>query len=423
MMARTQSMSAATGQPEAAETRGPLSGVRVVDLTAVFLGPYCTQVLGDMGADVIKVESPDGDIVRGIGPARHHGMGPIHLSVNRSKRSLVLDLREPAGRAALLKIAAGADVFVHSMRPQAIARLGLTYGEVSAARPDIVYCAAYGFGEDGPYAGKPAYDDMVQGASGIAAVQGQMHGEPEYVTTVIADKTTGLSAAYAIVMALYHRQRTGEGQAIEVPMFETMVSYLLVEQLYGMTFEPTVGSAMYPRATSRYRRPYPTADGHICVVVYTDKHWEKLFELAGRPELVDDDRFRTISGRTQHIDELYKLVGEVIERRTTREWLQAFEEADIPAMALNSPEDLLDDPHLVERGFIRTLAHPTEGAIRTVGIPVKFSRTPGGIDRLAPTLGQHSGEVLAEAGYSDSDIDALVEAGVTIRPQAAGAGA
>jgi crotonobetainyl-CoA:carnitine CoA-transferase CaiB-like acyl-CoA transferase len=401
---------------------GPLAGVRVVDLTAVFLGPYCTQILGDMGADVIKVESPAGDIVRGIGPARHEGMGALHLGVNRSKRSVVLDLRQPAGREALLKIAAGADVFVHSMRPGAIERLGCSYETVAAARPDIVYCAAYGFGEGGAYAGKPAYDDIVQGGSGFAALQGLVSGEPQYVTTVVADKTTGMAAAYAIAMALYHRERTGEGQAIEVPMFETMVSYLLVEQLYGMTFEPPLGNATYPRTTSPHRRPYRTADGYISVVVYTDAQWQRFFRLAGRPDLLDDDRFGTIAGRTQHIDDLYRVVGELLRPRPTAEWLRLLEQADIPAMAVKTTDELLEDPHLEDRELIRTVDHPTEGAIRSVGIPVSFSRTPGRVERMAPLLGEHGPEVLAEAGYSEAEIDELVQAGITVKPDLERAG-
>jgi crotonobetainyl-CoA:carnitine CoA-transferase CaiB-like acyl-CoA transferase len=402
---------------------GPLTGVRVVDLTSVFLGPYCTQILGDMGADVIKVESPAGDIVRGIGPARHEGMGPLHLSVNRNKRSVVLDLRQPSGHDALLRIAAGADVFVHSMRLQAITRLGLGYEEVAGARPDIVYCAAYGFGEEGSYAGKPAYDDIVQGASGIAALQGLRNGEPEYVTTVIADKTTGLAAAYAIAMALYHRERTGEGQAIEVPMFETMVSFLLVEQLYGMTFDPALGDATYPRTTSEHRRPYRTADGHISVVVYTDEQWQRFFRLAGRPDLVDDERFGTIAGRTEHIDDLYRVVGDLIRPRTTAEWLRLLDEGDIPAMAVRTTDELLADPHLADRELIRAVNHPTEGPIRTVGVPVGFSRTPGRVERMAPLLGEHGPEVLAEAGFSEAEIDDLVHAGVTVKPDLERAGA
>jgi crotonobetainyl-CoA:carnitine CoA-transferase CaiB-like acyl-CoA transferase len=404
---------------EAAElqaVRGPLTGVRVVDLTSVFLGPYCTQILGDMGADVIKVESPVGDIVRGIGPARNAGMGPIHLNVNRSKRSLVLDLRQAAARTAVLKLVETADVFVHNMRPHAIARLGLTYEKVSAARPDIVYCVACGFGQDGPYAGKPAYEDIVQGAAGLAAVQGQAQPEPGYVKTAIVDKTCGLVAAYAIAMALYHRERTGEGQAIEVPMFETMVSFVLMEQLYGMTFEPAMGGATYPRLVSCDRRPYRTTDGYICVLVYTDRHWAKLFELVGRSDLTADDRFRTIAARTDNTDELYAFLARLLEQRSTREWLELFEQADIPAMPLNSVEDLLHDPHLAERDFIRNVTHHSEGEIRTVGIPVKFSRTPGRIERLAPRLGEQSRELLAEAGFSAAEIDALIEADVTIGP-------
>ncbi|MEA2386600.1 MAG: hypothetical protein QOJ22_774 [Thermoleophilaceae bacterium] len=400
-----------TAEPDPA--RGPLSGVRVIDLTSVFLGPYCTQILGDMGADVVKVEPPTGDVVRRIGPARNEGMGPIHLSVNRNKRSLVLDLQTPDGREALLKLIATADVFVHSMRAQAIERLGLDYDAVRAVRDDIVYCGAYGFGQDGPYARKPAYDDPVQGATGIAALQGHAQGEPAYVTTVIADKTTGLAAAYSIAMALYSRERNGEGQMIEVPMFETMVSYVMVEQMYGLTFEPAIGSATYPRSTSPFRRPYRTSDGYICVLVYTDRHWDAFFRRAERPDLLEDERFRTIAGRTENIDELYSVLAELIEGRTTAEWLKLLDEADIPALPLNSIEDLLEDPHLTARDFIRTVEHPTEGTIRTVGIPVKFSGTPGSIDRLAPTLGQHSAELLAEAGYSTEEIDGLAQTGVT----------
>lgn len=403
---------------EVPAVRGPLTGVRVVDLTSVFLGPYCTQILGDMGANVIKVESPVGDIVRGIGPARTAGMGPIHLSVNRSKRSLVLDLQQAAARAALLKLVETADVFVHNMRPQAIARLGLTYEEVREARADIVYCGAYGFGQDGPYASRPAFEDIVQGAAGLAAVQGQP--EPRYVKTAIADKTGGLVAAYAIAMALYHRERTGEGQAIEVPMFETMVSYVLLEQLYGMTFEPAIGGATYPRLLSCDRRPYRTTDGYICVLVYTDRQWARLFELVGRSDLTADDRFRTIAARTDNTDELYAFLAALLEQRSTREWLELFEQADIPAMPLNSVEDLLHDPHLAEREFIRTVTHHSEGEIRTVGIPVKFSRTPGRIERLAPRLGEQSRELLAEAGLSASEIDGLIEAGVTVVPVSEG---
>jgi crotonobetainyl-CoA:carnitine CoA-transferase CaiB-like acyl-CoA transferase len=407
---------ATSGEAEREAVRGPLSGVRVIDLTSVFLGPYCTQILGDMGADVIKVESPVGDIVRGIGPARHPGMGPIHLSVNRSKRSVVLDLSRPEGRTVMLKLAKTADVFMHSMRPQAIARLGLTYEEVSAARRDIVYCGAYGFAQGGPYADKPAYEDIVQGAAGIASVQGQSEEAPGYVKTAIADKTSGLVAAYAIAMALYHRERTGEGQAIEVPMFETMAAYLLMEQLYGMTFEPAIGGPTYPRLVSPDRRPHRTTDGYICVLVYTDRQWRRLFELVGRLDLMEDDRFRTISARTENTDELYEFLGELIARRSTSEWLELLAEADIPAMPLNSVEDLLRDPHLTQRGFIRQVTHPTEGEIRTVGIPVRFSRTPGQVDRLAPRLGEQTREVLAEVGYSTSEIDELVESGVTGAP-------
>lgn len=397
---------------------GPLAGVRVLDLTSVFFGPYCTRLLGDMGADVVKVEPPQGDIVRRIGPSRNADMGAIHLGVNRNKRSLVLDLRNERGRASLLRLAEGADVFIHNVRPKAIARLRLDYDDVAAVRPDIVYCTACGYGQGGPYSDFPAYDDVVQGAAGIAAVQS--HGKPdmEYVNTVVADKTSGLAAASAIAMALFHRERTGEGQAIEVPMFETMAAYLLLEQQYGLTFEPAIGGPVYPRSTSPDRRPYRTADGHICIVVYNDTHWKRFFELAGRSDLAADPRFVTIAGRTENIDELYRLVSEIMPQRSTADWLQALLGADIPAMALNTVEDLLADPHLNAAGLFELHEHPTEGAIRTIGVPVKFSKSPGGVERLAPTLGQHSREVLVEAGFESSEIDALHSSGVTSSPAA-----
>jgi len=407
-------------RPERGETgrrSGPLAGVRVLDLTTVLLGPYATQILGDMGADVIKVEAPAGDPLRAVGPARHAGMGAVFLNANRNKRSLALDLKNPAARRALLRVAESADVFVHSMRPQAIARLGLAYEDVAAVNPRIVYCGAYGYSKDGPYGHLPAYDDMIQGASGLAALQGRPDGRPRYAATVIADKTVGLSVVYAVAMALFHRERTGEGQAVEVPMFETMVSFLMVEHLYGLTFDPPEGGTGYQRILSPDRRPYATVDGYVCVLPYTDRQWASFFEIVGRPDLARDDRFADLSGRTRNVDALYAALAEILATRTTHEWLTAFEAAAIPAMKVNEPDDLPADPHLAATGFFRTVEHPTEGRLRTAGIPVSMSATPGGIDRPAPRLGEHGREVLAEAGCGDDEIAALAAAGVLVEPR------
>ncbi|MEE8247775.1 MAG: CoA transferase, partial [Alphaproteobacteria bacterium] len=263
---------------------GPLEGIRVLDLTAYLLGPFGTQILGDLGAEVIKVEPPEGDIMRRLGPSRHDGMAAVFLNLNRNKRSIVLDLKRAAGREALLRLAVGADVFIHNMRPKAIAALDLGYAAVSAANPKIVYCGTYGYRHDGPYGDKPAFDDMIQGASGMAALVGRQSGEPGYVPTAFIDKTVGMAAAYAILAALFYRERSGEGQELEVPMLETMVQFIMVEHLYGLTFEPPLGGAGYPRMLAPQRRPYRTRDGHICILPYTDRQWRRFLELAGRPE-------------------------------------------------------------------------------------------------------------------------------------------
>lgn len=375
------------------------------------MGPYCTQLMGDMGADVIKVESPDGDGTRYIGPARNTGMGGVFLNLNRNKRSVVLDLKDERGREALLELARSCDVFIHSMRPQAMERLGLGYEEVRAVNESVIYCGACGFGAGGEYSHKPAYDDMIQGACGLAALQERVAGEPQYVASVVADKVTGMAALQSILAALYYRERTGRGQAVEVPMFETMVSFVLVEHLYGRSFEPAMDEAVYPRPASPHRKPYPTKDGHVSLLAYTDKQWSRFFEIASRPELAQDERFLSLAKRTKNIDELYRIVGEVTRARTTGEWLQSLDAADIPALPVNTTEDLLTDPHLEEVGFFELAEHPTEGTIRHTGVPTNFSETPGRIARYAPRLGEHSIEILSEAGM---DTTPFLRDGVTL---------
>ena len=395
---------------------GPLSGYRIVDLTTVVLGPYATRILGDMGAEVVKVEPPEGDMLREIGPRKSPGMAPIHLALGSSKRSVVLDLKRPRARAALMRLAAGADAFVHSMRAGAIARLGLTYDEIRAVRPDIVYCGACGFGSGGPYAGRPAYDDLIQGMCGIADLMGRVTGgPPRYAPTIVADKTVGLFVANAVLAALLHRERTGEGQEIEVPMFETMVSYVMVEHLWERTLRPDDGTLGYVRMLAPNRRPFRTRDGYLCMLAYTDRHWKAFFALAGCPELSADPRYANISARTENVVELYATAEELLGERTTADWLADLEEAEIPAGPVNALEDLLTDPHLAGQELFRRVDHPSEADTLQIGPTVRFSRSPAGVRRPAPRLGEHTVQVLREAGLDENAIDDLLDEGEAVQ--------
>lgn len=391
---------------------GPLDGVRVLDLTTILLGPFATQILGDMGADVIKVESPGGDATRDVGPPPADGMGAVFLGTNRNKRSLVLDLKQSVARVALLRLAAHADVFVHNMRPQAIERLGVGYDAVAEVRADIIYCGSYGFRAAGPYGNKAAFDDMIQAASGLAALQNRT-AEPRYVTSAIVDKITGMAVVNAVVMALYHRERSGRGQCVEVPMFETMVSFNMVEHLYGRVYEPARGRTGYPRTLSPDRRPYATQDGYIGVLPYTDRQWRAFFELAERPDLAADPRYQSMNKRLVNIDALYADVSRVLATRTSAQWLQALDAANIPAMPVYDPDALPEDPHLAAGDFWAVHDDPQLGQLRFPGPSALFSATPGGFRRLPPRLGEHSVEILAEAGYAEGDIDAMLAAGAT----------
>ena len=401
---------------------GPLQGIRVIDLTTVMLGPFATQILGEMGADVIKIEAPGGDIGRWTGVAKSPGMSAAHLMKGRNKRSVILDLKQPEAREPLRRLVESADVFVHNIRPQAARRLGIDYDTLVQWKPDLVYAAATGYGEAGPYVDKPAYDDLIQGASGLAALFGAVTGTPRYGPTVLADKTTGLYLTYAIAMALFHRERTGEGQRVHVPMYEAFTSFVMNEHMQGRTFEPPLGAAGYQRALSPHRRPYPTADGHICVLPYNDKHWQRFFDLVGRPELQGDARFVDQPSRSKNIDALYEIVAETMTGRTSGDWLDALTEADIPVMPMNTPEDLFACPHLTAVDMFPEVEHPSEGRIRYSKVPVHFSRTPGGYYRHAEQPGQSSEAVLAELGYDADDIAALSDAGIIGTPAADSSG-
>jgi crotonobetainyl-CoA:carnitine CoA-transferase CaiB-like acyl-CoA transferase len=393
-------------------TAGALDGVRILDLTTVFLGPYCTQLLGDMGADVVKIEPPRGDTTRFLGPARSRGMSGTFLNVNRNKRSCVLDLKAPEALGVLARMVPGCDVVVHNMRPKAAARLGITHEWASALNPAVIFCGAFGFGETGRYAGRPAFDDSIQAISGIAGYQGLLAGRPGYCGTVVADKVTGMMAAQSILAALFARERTGQGQAVDVTMFETMVSFALAEHMTGAAFEPPMGPPVYPRVVSPNRRPYATADGYLSVVPYNDKQWHQFFRLVGREDLIADARFRDMATRTENVDALYEILARALETRSSAEWQALLTENDIPNVPITEPAGLLDDPHLADVGFYRRVRHPTEGEIRMTAPPAAFSGTPSDIRRLAPGLGEHTAEVLGEFGFSAEEIDALMGSGV-----------
>jgi crotonobetainyl-CoA:carnitine CoA-transferase CaiB-like acyl-CoA transferase len=335
-----------------------------------------------MGAEVIKVEAPEGDVFRHSVPSKSAGMGAVFLNLNRNKRAVTLDLKNPEDLAELKRLIETADVFISNVRPKALRKLGLDYDSLSARNERLIYCAATGFGQNGPYAQKPAFDDIIQAMSGVAALQGANSGEPAYVNTIIADKVTGLTLAYAIPMALYERERSGRGQAIEVPMFETLVSFAMIEHMAGKTFDPGLGPMGYPRVLSPHRRPYRTADGFIGLLPYTDAQWGRFFALSGRDDLAKDPRFQTTESRGGHYDELYGELAKVVLTRATDEWLEVLEAADIPVARVTSPDELLDDVHLKATGFFIEREHPTEGTVRMMDIPVKFSRTPGQIATL-----------------------------------------
>jgi len=395
------------------EPQGPLAGVRVVDLTTVIMGPYATQILADYGADVVKVEPPEGDIMRGAGPMKSPAMGHLHLQMSRNKRSVVLDVKKDGARRALLRICEKADVFVHNVRLAAMERLRLGPSDVRAANPRIVYVSLLGYGSGGPYAGKPAYDDLIQGICGLPALLGRETGEPAFVPLNMADRIVGINAVHAVLAALLQRGRTGEGQTVELPMFETLAQFVLGDHMGGRTFDPPLGPSGYVRLLTR--QPYRTSDGYICVLVYTDKQWHTFFQLIGRPEeLASTPHLATYAARARNYEKAYGRLAEIFATRSTAEWLEALERNDIPCVRPNELDDLIDDPHLAAVGFVRELDHPTEGKLRLAGIPSRWNGAHLPISRPPPRLGEHSVEVLREAGLDSAEIEGLVTEGATV---------
>jgi len=378
---------------------GPLRDVRVLDLTTVLMGPYATQVLAEFGADVIKVEAPEGDIVRQIGSKRNRDMSGLFLNTNRGKRSIVLNLKAEENLDCLYRLVASSDVMLSNLRPKSMDRLGLSYDRVQRENPAIIYAGIYGYGEGGPYAGKPAYDDLIQGASGVGSLFGQ-GGEPRYMALAIADRVCGLHAVTCILAALHHRDRTGEGQQIEIPMFETMVSMVLGDHMAGLTFSPPLDEGGYARLLAADRRPLRTKDGYVCALIYNDKHWKRFFEMLGRDDFHRDGRYRDHATRTDHIDEIYRDLAVVFMTKTSAEWISLLDAADIPVMPLHSVATLLEDPHLKAVNFFEISEHPTEGAVQTMRMPSRWSRTHQSELRPAPRLGEHSDEIRRELGCS-----------------------
>ncbi|MDP3674415.1 MAG: CoA transferase [Novosphingobium sp.] len=374
---------------------GPFAGLRVIDLTGMVFGPYATQIMADMGADVIKIEPPGGDDTRFISRGPVPGMSGVFVNINRGKRSVVLDIKSAEGKAALARLIEGADVFIHSMRAKAVARLGFDYTAVSAIKPNIVYTNCYGYSRRGPDADKPAYDDTIQAECGIPYVQSLMNGEPSFAATIMADKVAGLTALYATTMALYHRERTGEGQEVEVGMFETMASFMLVEHANGMLFDPPLGPAHYHRAAAPNRRPYRTKDGHVAALIYNDKHW-KLFVEAVKPAWVTPE-MATLEQRAGQIDTVYGLLGETFLERTTAEWLELLTGLAIPCAPLRTTDELFDNEHLKAVGFFETV-ETEQGPVRFPGVPTWFSKTPGRVAGPTPEVGADTAAVLAELG-------------------------
>ncbi|MER2537048.1 MAG: CoA transferase [Rhizobiaceae bacterium] len=392
----------------------PIAGIRIVDMTSVLMGPYATRLLGDMGADIIKIESPQIDSMRTVKPSRSDGMAGAILNLHANKRSVVLDLKQEKAREAALRLIAEADVFVHNMRPGAIAKLRLDYENVKAVNPDIIYCNAYGFGRDGPYRDKAAYDDAIQAASGIPALIARARGEPDFYPSAICDKIGGLTIVYSVLAALLGRAMGKGGQEIEVPMFETAAAFNAIEHLCGFAFDPPLEDFGWRRILARNRRPFPTSDGYACILPYSTENWRDFFIFADRADLVHDDRYATHPKRIANIDFLYGLIAEVAPRHSTAEWMAFCDSHSIPAMPVLDGPELWNDPQIQSSGVLGYDEHPTEGRYRTVNQPARFGGAGSTIRRHAPRAGEHTADILAEIGYAPEEVGAMIAAGAAV---------
>ncbi|HEY3076549.1 MAG TPA: CoA transferase [Burkholderiales bacterium] len=391
---------------------GPLARVRVLDLTTVVMGPYATQILADFGADVVKVEPPGGDVMRYAWPFRHPGMGHIFLNANRNKRSIVLDLKQQLAREACLALAKRADVLVYNIRPQAMTRLKLGYEDVRAVNPKIIYVGCFGYSQRGPYAAKAAYDDLIQGAAGIPALLKIQGAEtPRYAPIIVADRSVGQQVASAVSAALYFREKTGKGQRVDVPMFEHLLQIVLGEHLGGYTFEPQHGEPGYHRILAPDRRPYQTSDGYVCALIYNDKQWKAFLGIIGKPEIFSLPEFSTQEARSRNFARAYAMVAEEMKKRSTAQWIEALERADIPVQRMNSLDDIVADPHLAAIGYLAEVQHPSEGRLKSLAVPSEWSESAPEYRRHAPRLGEHTREVLQEAGYTKERIERLIASG------------
>ncbi len=391
---------------------GPLSGVRVVDLTTVVVGPICTRTLADYGADVIKVEAPGGDLLRTMAEgSRNPGMSGKFINFNRNKRSIVLDLKKPDGHAALLRLIAKADVFVSNVRPEALARAGLDHASLAKLNPRLIHCSILAFGRGGRYYNRPAYDPIVQSLSGVAGTIARATGEPRFVPMVMSDHTSGLIAAQCIGFALYRREKTGTGEAIDVPMLENMASFVSSEHMGAATFDPPTGPTGDGRLLSPNYRPLPTKDGYVTVRPNTNAQTFAFFDAIGRPELKTDPRFDSAAARTKNAAAYFEVQKDGLPHKTTDEWVELFDKADVPAARYNSIDDLLTDPHLADVGFFKTEEHPSEGRLKRTRLANTFSGGAREDETHAPLTGEHTRAILADAGYSESEIDALLASG------------
>lgn len=377
---------------------GPLVGIRVVDITINVLGPVSTQILGDMGADVIKVETPQGDPMRQLGPTNVDGMAAMFMSLNRNKRSVTLDLRNPSGLDALMRLIETADVFVHSVRPGTAAKLGISYEAVSGRNPRIVYAFAPGYRPDSSWRERPAFDDVIQGESGLVAMVDRANGEPRYVPMAIADKFCGHTLASSIGMALFSRERTGEGQEVRVPMLDTMLSFNLMEHLWTDFTDPDATDPGYARMFSPQRRPFETKDGYVCLLAVTDDQWRRMFGAMERPELIEDPRFCSLPKRAENITALYGIVADEFRQRRCAEWFERLTAAGIPNGPVNTLDSLSDYPYLQETNFFQEYDHPAAGPSIMTAIPVEFTKSPGAVRMPPPTLGQHTDAILGDLG-------------------------